>query len=137
MTLQEAVEDDVNEQGKRLRRTAMKNDDDVTAVTLDIESAEWRGRQLSSSFDRIWSMHGNWASKAFLHGVEYAESSSPRDVMVINKRTKQTKLDENPLLNLFTKNIWPALESRGWSQSKDVDNAGTSYLYKNGVVVSI
>ena len=136
MTLQQAVEDDVNELVKRLRRAAMKKDDDEASTTFYTESTEWRGIQLSSSFDRIWSLHGDWASKAYLQGIEYAESASPRDVMVINKGTKM-KSDDNPLLDLFTQNIWPALESRGWSKGKECENAGTSYLLKNGLVVSI
>ena len=141
ITLQEAVHADVEDVAKRLERaTQKKKADNTLEVSLvqehDSNSKEWKEKQLSVSFDKIWASN-KWAVNALTDAITFSETKPPRDPSSVEERRDTTSIP-TPLYDAFVGNIWPALKTRGWNEqlnSDDDDRIKRSWTSQNGQTV--
>jgi hypothetical protein len=144
--LLETVHADVGEVAKRIERTEQKKIEKTQeniesalaspspATNEDVNSIEWKEKQLSLSFNKFWTSN-KWAADALLGIISISETRPPRDISTLQN---DDVANSTPLLDAFIENIWPALKTRGWQEHiiDDDDRERRTWLSSAGETVS-
>lgn len=160
-SLREVVDDDVREVARRAQRAAEKkreSEDGAPPPTDDggvlgsateptVAEKARKEEQIDISFRKCWDANSSWASKALEDAIEYAKAHSPRkeeqiqellDTHKSHGDKSEKKKPTPPLTAAFNKNIWSALNSRGWRDEPIFDSERANqfvtppkrYIYK-------
>ncbi len=143
ISLQETVYGDAEDVAKRIERATQKkkaeNENSSSSVQQnDTKSEEWKEKQLTASFDKIWASN-KWAADALTDAITFSGTTPPRDPASVEERRDLASIPTS-LYNAFVGNIWPALKTRGWneqliSDDDDDDRVIRSWISQNGQIV--
>ena len=93
-----------------------------------------------SKFNQLYAFHRSWIVQAIVDANAFAATSNPRpakviDVRILSKLTTNAiyaNSQTSAITEVFNKNVWPQLRSRGWisEEVKGIDGNPSSIRYK-------
>jgi len=123
LTVSEVIDEDFNNAIKRAERNAAKGKQQSSDSTPEPIDEEWRDKQLSVSFQKIWSANAVLGSKALQAGLQYIQKALPR---------VETHMLFTDMKNLFNESILPRLVERGWKDEGRNGEKATFTYVKDG-----
>lgn len=143
------MDDSIEDVARRLRKAKSKRDEDEEKSPekgekdsekkdedIDTDSKAWRDKQRKQSFQKVISAN-SWIMTALRDAIDYAKEGKARDHKILDTSAEESMKSSQSLLDSFTEEVLPALNSRGW-KNEGPSNSNRKYelVSPHGKIVS-